>query len=356
MIRTETHMRFTLSIVATVSLAACSGPMKKGPVTKPKSGPVVRPQTKTAAVVLGMSKKSSRDPSPMVLVPAGFFPRGSMPSDGEPDEAPHRNLYLDAFYLDRFAVTVGQYRKCLEAKVCSVPDTAKGCNWPRQKKKPAPGDEGLEDEEEPDERSEALRLNMAQHPITCISYFQADEYCRWAGKRLPTEAEWEKAARGASGRKYPWGDRAPSCALANFFLHKKKYCRSKGETAAVADFSGVPSPYGAVQLSGNVYQWIKDWYGKGYYGKADERNPLGPLHGKYRVVRGGSWFSPAVDLRATARGPLPPGMQLPYVGFRCAGWMNQIKPWSEAEASMLSGTVDENPLLQHRLTGWPQVW
>ena len=350
-------MRTTLPILICCSLlaAACSGPVKKGPTPRTAPRPAVRPVKKSTAK-LGMGVRASRDPSPMVLVPAGFFPRGTMPPDGEPDEAPRRTLYLDAFYLDRYTVTVGQYRKCVEAKVCSVPDSAKGCNWPWIKKKPAPGDEGFEDEEEPDERSAALLQNLDKHPVTCISYFQADEYCRWAGKRLPTEAEWEKAVQGPRGRKYPWGAAPPRCSLANYFMRKKKYCRSKGETAVATDFEQVPSPYGAVQLSGNVYQWVQDWYGKDYYGKSDARNPLGPLRGKYRVVRGGSWFSPAVDLRATARGPLPPGMQLPYVGFRCAGWLKQVKPWSEAEASLLSGNVDENVQVPYRLTGWPQVW
>ncbi len=349
-------MRITLlTAISCLLLGACSGPTRKAPAPKVRPRPVVQP-LKKAKVVLGMSKKAARDARPMVLVPAGFFPRGSMPPSGEPDEAPRRNLYLDAFYLDRHAVSVGQYRRCVEAKVCSVPDLAKGCNWPRPPKKKSPEDEGFEDEEEPDERSPALLANLDRHPVTCVSYFQADEYCRWAGKRLPSEAEWEKAARGTRAPTYPWGKKVPSCALANYFVRKKKYCRNKGETAAVTDYADVASPYGAVQLAGNVYQWVKDWYGKEYYGKSDGRNPLGPLRGKYRVVRGGSWFSPAVDLRATARGPLPPGMQLPYVGFRCAGWLNQIKPWSEAEASILSGGAGQGAEVPAPRGGQPQVW
>ena len=343
-------------LTAGVMLAACGDPAPRGPAKPTPPHPGATP-FKQARLVLGMSKKADRDASAMVLVPAGFFPRGSVPSEGEPDEAPRRNLYLDGYYLDRYTVRVGQYKRCVAAKVCSAPDTAKGCNWPRP---PRPAgeeqEEPLEGEEPEREMSDELKQNLDNHPVTCVSHFQAEEYCRWAGKRLPTEAEWEKAARGTTGRKHPWGDQPPTCERANLYLNKKKYCRGRGETAAVNDYEDVPSPYGVVQMSGNVYQWVTDWYGKDYYRKSDERNPLGPLHGKYRVVRGGSWFSPAMDLRAAARGPLPPGMQLPYLGFRCAGWLKQIKPWSEAEASMLSGDVDENPALPHRLTGVPQVW
>ncbi len=120
-------------------------------------------------------------------------------------------------------------------------------------------------------------------------------------------------------------------------------------------YAKVFSPYGAVQLSGNVYQWTKDWYGKEFYGKSEERNPLGPFAGKYRVVRGGSWFSPSNDLRATSRGPLPPGMQLPYLGFRCAAFSNHVVPWTDGDAVPVRALpkLVENPGVPHRLTGLP---
>lgn len=226
----------------------------------------------------------------MVLVAAGAFLRGSASGQGEEDERPQRWIDLGAFAIDRFAVSVAQYRRCMQASACSPPDHEKLCNL-----------------DVPERES---------HPINCVSWDQATAYCRWAGKRLPTEAEWEKAARGTDGRVFPWGNQEPHCNLANFALGNERYCRS--QTVPVSDYAHAASPYGAVQMSGNVFQWVSDWHDREYYAVSPERNPTGPLVGKHRVVRGGSWFSPAVDLRVTMRGLLPSAVRLNYVGFRCA--------------------------------------
>jgi formylglycine-generating enzyme required for sulfatase activity len=233
---------------------------------------------------------SGPDPSPMVAVEAGPFRRGSLSGQGEEDERPQRLIYLDRFAIDRFTVSVAQYRHCVEAGACSKPDAEKLCNF--------------------------AMADRDNHPVNCVSWDQARSYCRWAGKRLPTEAEWEKAARGNDGRIFPWGDRAPTCELANHSLGNERYCRS--ETVPVGDYPGSASPYGAVQMAGNVFNWVNDWHDREYYRISPERNPTGPVLGKYRVVRGGSWFSPAVDLRTTMRGLIPSPVRLNYVGFRCA--------------------------------------
>ena len=248
----------------------------------------------------------------MVLVPAGDFLRGS--NSGEPDVTPQRRITLSAYYMDRFAVSQDQYRRCVEAGKCSAPEEEEHCTWGKQAK--------------------------AGYPINCVSWFQADEYCRWAGKRLPTEAQWEKAAAGSTPRRYPWGAKPPTCKLANFALapDKKKYCHDG--TVAVDKFQGSASPFGAVQMAGNVFHWVKDWYGKEYYRSSEARDPMGPFEGTYRVVRGGSWFSREADLRTTMRGPLPPGAKYNYLGFRCMIYASDVKG---KPAAVKSTPTDEGP-------------
>ena len=273
----------TGSVVAMVG-ASCGPPPT--PKVKPKTGKVA-----AEAIEPQFVAGRGRDTAPLCKVPAGPFLRGSRQGKGEPDESPQRTIELDTFYIDRFAVSVAQYRKCVEAKVCDEPEPDKECNYQESKR--------------------------GQHPINCVSWNMANDYCHWAGKRLPTEAEWEKAARGVDGRLFPWGNKEPNCTLANFYKRKEnRYCRSR--TVAVHEYKHSASPYGAVQMAGNTYEWVNDWYGKDTYSMSDRKNPGGPALGKYRVVRGGSWFSPALDLRSVLRGPLPPVMRLNYLGFRCA--------------------------------------
>ena len=242
-------------------------------------------------------KGLGRDGSEMVFVPSGDFLRGS--NSDEPDAAPQRRITLSAYYIDRYAVSMARYRQCVSSGKCSAPEAEGHCTW---------GKPGKDD-----------------HPINCVSWFQADEYCRWAGKLLPTEAQWEKAATGPKPRRYPWGKIPPDCALANFALNpdKKKYCHDG--TVKVNKYPGGASPYGALQMAGNVFHWVKDWYGKEYYRSSEARDPMGPFEGKYRVVRGGSWFSREADLRTTMRGPLPPGAKYNYLGFRCMIYASDVK-------------------------------
>ena len=242
-------------------------------------------------------KGLGNDGAEMVFIPLGDFMRGS--NHDEPDAAPQRRTTLSAYYIDRFAVSEARYRECVSAGQCSAPDVEEHCNWGK------PGKD--------------------EHPVNCVSWFQADEYCRWAGKLLPTEAQWEKAAKGATHRRYPWGDRKPDCELANFALDpdKKKYCHDG--TVPVSKYTGSASPWGAVQMAGNVFHWVKDWYGKEYYRTSEVRDPMGPYEGTYRVVRGGSWFSREADLRTTMRGPLPPGAKYNYLGFRCVMYASDVK-------------------------------
>jgi formylglycine-generating enzyme required for sulfatase activity len=267
-------------VVILLAQAGCHPP-------PPRPAPSIALPPPVVQIVAGRGK----DPCPMALIGGGPFLRGSPPGVGEQDERPQRQLELDTYRIDRFAVTVAQYRRCVEARSCTAPDEEKLCNW-----------------------GEASR-KRDDHPVNCVSWEQATAYCAWAGKRLPTEAEWEKAARGTDGRLFPWGDTMPSCSLANYALGEERYC--VGQTAPVGAYPASQSPFGVVQLAGNVFSWVADWHDKEYYALSPARNPTGPLVGKHRVVRGGSWFSPAVDLRVAIRNLIPSGVRLNYVGFRC---------------------------------------
>jgi formylglycine-generating enzyme len=224
----------------------------------------------------------------MVLVPSGAFQRGcntAVDSECASDESPYKTITLSAFKIDKTEVTVSAYKACVNAGECSAPNTGNSCNW---------NVSGRED-----------------HPINCVDWAQANAYCAWAGKRLPTEAEWEKAARGTEGRKYPWRNSAIDCTKAN-----RLGC--VGSTTSVGDYPSGASPDGALDMAGNVWEWVTDWYDSGYYATSPTTDPEGPSSGRYRVLRGGSWGTGPAYARASSRAWDYPGNRLVLSGFRCA--------------------------------------
>jgi formylglycine-generating enzyme required for sulfatase activity/predicted Ser/Thr protein kinase len=224
-------------------------------------------------------RRNPKDGAERVRVPAGPFRMGD--ENGEEDEKPVHNVLLEEFWIYRTPVTVAQYRKFCAETGAPMPDAPK---W------------GWRDD----------------HPIVNVTWEDANAYCRWAGARLPTEAEWEKAARGTDGRAYPWGDRLS--------LDRLWFTRRPGEgTAPVGSFPEGASPYGALDMAGNVGEWVSDWYHPQSYRGARERNPGGPAFGKERVARGGAWnlYEPFF-FRAAARRGCDPARRFDFIGFRCA--------------------------------------
>lgn len=224
----------------------------------------------------------------MVLVPASEFTMGS--DKGDDDEAPVHRVYVDTFYLDKFEVTNGRFAKFVEAIQSEPP-------W------------GFSDKDTP--------VTHADRPVRWVSWMDAMGYCLWAGKRLPTEAEWEKAARGTDGRIYPWGNEAPTTAHAVFGLKE-----GGGETVSpIGNRDKGRSAYGAHDLAGNLYEWVMDWYAEDFYtnfSKNPAINPRGPSEGTAKVQRGGSYINNPYRLRSSFRTKGDPTEQDPNVGFRCA--------------------------------------
>jgi len=244
------------------------------------------PIKKIANRIRARLEKEVAPPGEMVLIPAGEFTMGS--DEGENDEKPIHKVYLDAYYIDKYEVTNAQYKECVKAGKCKKPyDTA----WYDNQ-------------------------NYSNHPVVYVDWYMADTYCEWAGKRLPTEAEWEKAARGTDGRKYPWGNNW--CETCCNWEEEGKKDGYRG-TAPVGSYESGKSPYGVYDLSGNVWEWVADWYSGNYYQNSPYKNPTGPSSEAIRVMRGGSWnFSYPDYFRGAVRIWLDPDSWVNLIGFRCA--------------------------------------
>jgi len=244
------------------------------------------PRAATAADVAMIEK----DPVEMVIIPAGPFIRGSAPGEGRLDEQPRRKIYLNAFAIDKYEVSNAHYMKFLDETLHKPPLNVFA-------ERPLKEEEGI-----------------ADLPVVQVTWHDAVDYCFWAGKRLPTEAEWEKAARGTDGRLFPWGDESPTAQRANF----ERDWEGKKTFVEVTGLPEGQSSFGLFNLSGNVREWVQDWYDAEYYSNSPDKNPKGPENGILKVLRGGSWRSFDTDLRATSRGKGGFALKTHGIGFRCA--------------------------------------
>lgn len=225
--------------------------------------------------------------TPQVKVPAGSFSMGSW--TGAADEQPVHRVSGAGFVMDRYEVTNARYALCVSDGVCSAPSLTS--SFKRARYYDAP--------------------EYADYPVIHVAWGQANTFCTWAGGRLPTEAEWERAARGTTDtRTYPWGDSAPDCDKANF-------AGCVGDTDRVGRRPAGQSPYGVFDMAGNVWEWTADWYEAGYYARSPESDPTGPDAGYLKVMRGGCWMSGTSSLRTTCRKAELPSSWAPNVGFRC---------------------------------------
>jgi sulfatase modifying factor 1 len=259
-------------------------------------------------------------PAGMVPVSAGKFMMGSPEGVGDADEHPQHEVTLSAYCIDKTEVTVKAYAACVEAGRCS--DAPLTVSW-----------SGYSAADVKLYSRFCNRDDRPEHPINCVDWNQAAVYCKWADKRLPSEAEWEYAARGNDGRVYPWGKEAPSAkrlnacgsecvAMAKRELNaewKSIYDASDSwaSTAPVGSFPDGAGPFGALDMAGNVWEWTADWYGP--YSGAAAKNPPGAKTGSGRVLRGGAWHShDAANVRAAYRNRVAASDRNFYVGFRCA--------------------------------------
>ncbi|MHC4778059.1 MAG: formylglycine-generating enzyme family protein [Planctomycetota bacterium] len=217
----------------------------------------------------------------MVLVPEGWFIMGS--NSGKPFERPAHRVYLDTYFMDIYEVTNFEYREFVRATDAKTPP-----HW----------------------RDGTYRNGRDLHPVTNVSWEEASAYAKWAGKRLPTEAEWEKACRGPDGRTYAYGDEFDVSCTNN---SDARIC----DTVTVDSFQEALSYYGCYNMTGNVWEWVSDWFSTTYYSEG-QRNPKGPPSGSLRVSKGGSWTTDAVSCSATFRCRSDPGSRWGYTGFRCA--------------------------------------
>lgn len=238
-----------------------------------------------------------KDGAPMVLIPAGPFLMGS--NDGLPNERPEHTVTLKAYYIDLYEVTAGRYQKFIESAKRNLPPT-----WD-------------------DEAAQTL----SDLPAVGMSWTDAAAYCKWAGRRLPMEAEWEKAARGTDGRRYPWGHMQPFVDIANYNrgLWVSEAITLVPVNSGVEGMSvrhglkeGGKSPYGLFHMAGNAAEWVADWYDREYYQKSPDANPAGPATGDKRVIRGGSWADLPIALRVSSRFSAEPEFEDRTIGFRCA--------------------------------------
>lgn len=214
---------------------------------------------------------------------------GSPEGKGEKDEQPQHLVQLDAFWIDATEVSNRMYQDCVKAGACKAP--SRSSSYTREEYYGSP--------------------QYLDYPVIHVDWFSASRYCQWVGKRLPTEAEWEKAARGVDGRLYPWGNEEPSAEHAN-------HAWLVGDTSEVGRYLAGASTYGALDMAGNVMEWVADRYGDYTTSPYKTYNPRGPENGGHRIARGGSYLFSSFLVRSAERYWLTPYYTDDDLGFRCA--------------------------------------
>ncbi len=296
-----------LAIVSIVLLAGCNlqtslpatealpGPVTVRPTGIPTTSPISTVEATVTAteepVVLaepdaGVTMLWS-DSSYVVYVPGGEFLMGKNELAAS-DHSPAHTVTLGGYWIHQTEVTNSMYALCVNLGICSAPTHESSVpNWYTDPK-------------------------YANAPVVGVNWNQAETYCEWIDARLPTEAEWEKAARGTDGASYPWGEDQPTCSLLNF-----KGCLLKPAPEIIRTYPQGASPYALADMAGNVYEWVFDRYAADYYASSPTSNPTGPVAGEMRVVRGSSYLTPAEDLNISLRNSLKPESERADLGFRC---------------------------------------
>ena len=297
-------------------------------LAEPSPTPNVQGTQLSSRLGVGSTLTRPADNTLMVYVPGGPFTMGN--DNGYNMEKPTHEVTLDPYWIDKTDVTnamfqnfvnITQYKSDAEiAGTTQAFNSLNGkdinsvsrANW-LHPHGPTSDLSGLDN-----------------HPVVQVSWNDASAYCTWAGARLPTEAEWEKAARGTDGRIYPWGNQVPDGSMANLSdvnlasgISDKNINDGYKFTSPICNYPKGDSPFGACDMAGNVWQWVSDWYEATYYFSSPSTNPFGPNGGTYRVFRGGSWYSVADFLRTTDREGSDPSLAFDFVGFRCAMSVNR---------------------------------
>lgn len=285
MLETKFKVAFLLVVLAFAALPIMG--ILRGTTLTPHEEISATPEAQSLSEPLDPSNEPPRADD-MLSIPAGPFIRGT--NSGGLDEQPQRTIVLSAYAIDRYEATNFQYQQFV---------TATG------HRKSGPPSRYAKN---------MAKMRGVNQPVVYVSWEDAEAYCRWKGKRLPTEAEWEKAMRGTDGRLWPWGNTEQPNG-ANWARVQDGY-----EVAApVGVFPSDKSPYGVMDGAGNVMEWVADWYGETYFKEAVAEDPPSPEYGFFRVLRGGGYTTTGGDLRITSRSKMVPDFRDETIGFRCAG-------------------------------------
>ena len=289
--------RYCIGLAAALPLLIIMGSLEEARAGSKPSPDLARHLTGIA----GMGK-----PSPMITIPAGLFLLGSKRVDDDPygnwtqfddTEFPQHRIWLDTYEIDRDEVSLGQYLAFLQQRKLHPSDELQKLIW------------------------HVITIHsfsdqtLSRWPALYVTWAEAHDLCLEKSTRLPTEAEWEKAARGSEGGLFPWGTTAPNPTVAMFGQY---HVHEIPILAPVDSHEAGKSPYGLHHMAGNIAEWVQDWFGSDYYAYMPERNPPGPTSGRYKSVRGGSWKSYPIMLRTATRGGSAPDQRSATIGFRCA--------------------------------------